>query len=175
MKSVFLLSALTFALIFGGLVVASHFLGRALPPSEPSAVAGGVESPETPAEAALPMAGCTGAWSDSEQLAAQRQALAVQEKSLAEARAQLVASATQLADARTRYTAAQERSAQKLAKMYEAMKPAKAAPILASLEMDIVLDILSRMKERQAARILAHMEAEYAAKISAQLRAQGVG
>jgi flagellar motility protein MotE (MotC chaperone) len=72
-------------------------------------------------------------------------------------------------------TQEQERSAGRLAKMYENMKPAQAAPILSALEMDVLLDIMTRMKERQAARILASMEAGLAARISTELSLGGQG
>jgi len=71
----------------------------------------------------------------------------------------------------------QDRDAQaaKLSKVYEAMKPASAAPILASLDLDIVLQILANMKDRQAAKILANMTPELAAEISTRLSAKGSG
>ena len=72
------------------------------------------------------------------------------------------------------YIEARERSAARLAKMYEAMKPAKAAPILAALDPDIVIEIMTRMKERQAAKILASMDAGLAAQISTRLSSKGV-
>ncbi len=69
----------------------------------------------------------------------------------------------------------QDRDAQaaKLSKVYEAMKPASAAPILASLDLDIVMSILSNMKDRQAAKILANMSPVLAAEISTRLSAKG--
>ncbi len=57
--------------------------------------------------------------------------------------------------------------------MYEAMPPAKAAPILAALAPDVTLDILRRMKERQAAAVLAAMDAGVAAQISTRLSMKG--
>ena len=41
--------------------------------------------------------------------------------------------------------------------------------------MKIVLDILGRMKEREAARILAKMDAGLAARISTELSSGGAG
>jgi len=59
--------------------------------------------------------------------------------------------------------------------MYEAMKPAKAAPILSSLDMEIILEIFDRMKEKPAAKILAYMDPGLAARISARLSLKGTG
>lgn len=54
----------------------------------------------------------------------------------------------------------------KLAKIYEAMKPREAAPILAKLDDDEVLEILMRMRQRNAASILSSMDSETAARLS---------
>ncbi len=67
----------------------------------------------------------------------------------------------------------QEEAASRLAKMYEAMKPQKAANILATMDRNVCLAILSRMKERQAAKVLSFMDAGLAAQISTRLSLQG--
>ena len=61
----------------------------------------------------------------------------------------------------------------KLAKMYEAMKPDKAAHILAALDRDVFLEIIARMKEAPAAKILSYMDAGLAAQLSTRLSLQG--
>ena len=71
------------------------------------------------------------------------------------------------------YIEERERSAAKLAKMYEAMKPAQAAPIISALELDIILDIMTRMKERPAAKILSNMDAGLAAQVSTRMSLKG--
>lgn len=71
------------------------------------------------------------------------------------------------------YTDERNQSVQKLAKVYEAMKPDKAAPILASMQIDEVLEIMSRMKERQAAKILTNMNTAMASEVSTRLGLRG--
>ena len=174
MKSVFVISAITFGLIFGGLALTSHHIAKTVSIT----TAGDLTTPGT---VCVGPSG-DGSQSDSErverttdELMALRQTLAVQERTLAAAQRNLAATVAKLDTAQQRYVIANERSARKLAKMYEAMKPAKAAPILASLDMDVVLEIITRMKERQAARILAQMDASLAAHISSRISTKGDG
>ena len=54
--------------------------------------------------------------------------------------------------------AADDARTQSLVKIYETMKPADAAQILGQLEMPILLQMLSRMKEAKTAPILAAMD-----------------
>jgi flagellar motility protein MotE (MotC chaperone) len=54
--------------------------------------------------------------------------------------------------------AADDARTQSLVKIYETMKPADAAQILSQLDMPIVLQMLSRMKEAKTAPILAAMD-----------------
>ena len=70
-------------------------------------------------------------------------------------------------------TEERERSVQKLAKVYESMKPDKAAPILATMELDEVLSIMSRIKDRQAAKILTNMNPLMASEISSRMGQKG--
>ena len=174
MKSVFVISAITFGLIYGGLALTSHHIAQtmkvAAPRREPAPRGTAVASDAAGAQRNLAPASRT-----TEELMAQRQTLVVQELTLAAAQRDLEATVAKLETAQQQYTAAKDRSARKLAKMYEAMKPAKAAPILASLDMDVVLDIIARMQERQSARILAQMHAGLAAHISARLSSKGDG
>jgi len=57
--------------------------------------------------------------------------------------------------------------------MYEAMKPQQAAPIISALDLDIILDIMSRIKDRQAAKILAKMDPGLAAQVSTRMSLKG--
>ena len=54
--------------------------------------------------------------------------------------------------------AADDARTQSLVKIYETMKPADAAQILSQLDMPIVLQMLSHMKEAKTAPILAAMD-----------------
>lgn len=167
MKSVLIISVVTFLLIFGGLAVLSGQLGGK---SVNSNVATG---PATTVDAELIMKGITAERTqlrqEKEELISLRQAVAVQEVVLEEGRRELSAIVREIVSQQRILDTDRERSAVRLAKMYESMKPAQAAPILSGLEMDIVLDVMNRMKEREAARILANMDATLAARISTQL------
>jgi hypothetical protein len=56
-----------------------------------------------------------------------------------------------------------------LAKIYEAMRPNEAAPILSKMDVDKVVQILLRMRQRNAAKILSSFDSDYAARISRKL------
>lgn len=172
MKSVIIISIVTFVLIFGGVVMVSHNLnqvamGGVLPDLAP-------EDYKAAERVFLDMAvERDRIQQEKESLLTLRQAVSVQEKVLEQGRAHLQAIISKLDAKQTEYIEERERSAAKLAKMYEAMKPAQAAPIISALELDIVLDIMTRMKERPAAKILAHMDAGLAAQVSTRMSLTG--
>ena len=56
-----------------------------------------------------------------------------------------------------------------LAKIYEAMRPDEAAPILVKMDVDKVVQILLRMRQRNAAKIMSSFDSDYAARISRKL------
>ena len=175
MKSIVIISIITFALIFGGIVVLSGVIPQARTAAAPAA---GL-TPEELASAERAFADLEverdRVQRDKEDLLTLRTRQAVEEKMLADQQALLQGMLDSLRVTTTGLDDTRARAADKLAKMYEAMKPDKAAPILATLEMDIVLDIIRRMKERPAARILANMDAGLAAQISARLSEKGIG
>ncbi len=175
MKSIVIISVITFALIFGGIVVLSGVIPQAR--TAAPAVAG--LTPEDLASAERAFADLEverdRVQRDKEDLLTLRTRQAVEEKMLADHQALLQGMLDSLRVTTIGLDDTHARAADKLAKLYEAMKPDKAAPILATLEMDIVLDIIRRMKERPAARILANMDAGLAAQISARLSGKGIG
>ena len=172
MKSVIIISVITFILIFGGVVLVSQNLnkvamGGVIPDLAP-------EDYNAAERVFLDMAvERDRIQQEKESLLALRQAVAVQEKVLEMGRAQLEIVISKLDAKQSEYIEERERSASKLAKMYEAMKPAQAAPIIGALELDIILDIMTRMKERPAAKILAHMDAGLAAQVSTRMSLKG--
>jgi len=172
MKSVLIISALTFTLIFGGVVLLSTQLNQAaIPPATPELTAVDYEGTERVfRDLAVERDRIQ---QEREDLVALRQATAAQQLILTQEREQLLEVIRQLEIRQQSYSAERDQSAAKLAKMYEAMKPAQAAPILSALELDIILDIMSRMKERPAAKILAHMDAGLAAQVSTRMSLQG--
>lgn len=56
-----------------------------------------------------------------------------------------------------------------LVKIYEKMKPKDAARIFNSLEMDILIDVASKIKEAKMAAILASMNSQRANKLTVEL------
>lgn len=67
------------------------------------------------------------------------------------------------------YNADQEKKLASLVKIYQDMKPKDAARIFEQLDIDILLDVVERMKERSVAPILAAMNPEKAKTITAEL------
>ncbi|WP_019831310.1 MotE family protein [Sphingomonas sp. PR090111-T3T-6A] len=53
-----------------------------------------------------------------------------------------------------------------LARIYQAMKPAKAAPIFEKLELDVQIEVARRMRDRSTALLLASMSPDGAAELS---------
>lgn len=174
MKSVLIISVITFALIFGGVVGISSQLNKA---------ANGGVNPELTANdyAAAERVFHDMAverdriQQDKEELLALSASVSAQEQVLELGRESLLAVIKKLEQKQLEYIEERERSVMKLAKMYEAMKPAQAAPIISGLEVDIILDIMARMKERPAAKILAKMDAGLAAQISTRMSLKGTG
>ncbi|MBU8871877.1 MAG: hypothetical protein KOO60_13505 [Gemmatimonadales bacterium] len=172
MKSVIIISVITFILIFGGVVLVSQNLskvamGGVIPDLAP-------EDYQAAERVFLDMAlERDRIQQEKESLLALRQTVAVQEKVLEQGRAHLQAVISKLDAKQTEYIEERERSAAKLAKMYEAMKPAQAAPIISALELDIILDIMIRMKERPAAKILSKMDPGLAAQVSTRMSLKG--
>ena len=66
---------------------------------------------------------------------------------------------------------AQAKSTKKLAKMYEAMPAKEAASILSGMDMEIVLGVLKQMKERPAAKVMAALDPARAAALSSLMSA----
>ena len=54
-------------------------------------------------------------------------------------------------------------------KIYENMKPQDAAPILQQMEMDVLLEVIGRMREQKSAMVLAQMDPAKARDVTLQL------
>jgi flagellar motility protein MotE (MotC chaperone) len=67
------------------------------------------------------------------------------------------------------YDQEQENKLKSLVKIYETMKPKDAARIFEQLDMDILLDVVERMKEAKVAPILSAMNPEKAKTVTAEL------
>ena len=175
MKTILIVSTLTFLVLFGTIIMTSGMLenavtGRLGELLAPVTGGGDKTLDETLGRLALERDALQ---RQREELALRGSALDVEQKAFDEAQTRLQALATQIAAAQGVLEATHDAEIVKLAKVYEAMKPASAAPILASLDMEIVLEIMSRLKDRQAARILAFMTPALAAEISARMSPSG--
>lgn len=172
MKTVAVISVITFVLIFGGVLFISMQLSQSA-----QAVALPELAPEDYEAAERVFADMAverdRIQREKEELVLLRQNVAVQEKVLDDSRKQLEAVIAKLESKQVAYVEEREKSAARLAKMYEAMKPDQAAPIMGALELEIVLEIMARMKERPAAKILSKMDPGFAAQVSTHLSARG--
>ncbi|HOX26437.1 MAG TPA: hypothetical protein PLL30_07625 [Candidatus Krumholzibacteria bacterium] len=170
MKSVAVISSVTFLLIFGGIAALSYQLGGStrggtdLALEEPAA--GGRLLRDAAAERDRLQR-------EREHLAGLQQSQAAREAVMGQVHEQLLGIVGRLEATQAEFVAEQSAAADRLAKMYEAMKPEKAASILATMDPEVSLAILARMKERQAARVLSFMEPGLAAQISTRLSLQG--
>lgn len=169
MKSVAIISTVTFLLIFGGVAALSLQLsgkdgGHGL--DDPGSIAANqrllrnleVERDRVQRE--------------HEELAGFRSQQAAREVLMEQVHTQLLEVVGEIEKKQQDYVAEQAAAADRLAKMYEAMKPDKAARILASMDMEVTLAIISRMKERPAAKVLSYMDAGLAAQLSTRLSLQ---
>ncbi len=166
MKSVLIISGVTFLLIFGGIAVMSLQLGQQNQSAEdldPTDQAAGERLLRDVAEERDRIQG------EREYLAGLNQSQAAQAYLMEQVHTQLMETVSRLDERQEVFIDEQSAAADKLAKMYEAMKPQRAAVIISALDMDIALSILSRMKERSAARVLGFMDAGQAAQISTRL------
>ncbi len=101
-----------------------------------------------------------------EQLADLTEAMALQQAVISEEFNKLKSMRSRIGDAIGQVEAGKMKSVKKLAKMYEAMPAKEAAAILSGMDVDIVLDVLSFMKERPAAKVLAALDPARAAALS---------
>src|SRR5690606_29592526 len=67
------------------------------------------------------------------------------------------------------YKTTNDNRLQNLVKIYETMKPKEAAQILEGLDMPILLQVLSRIKQMRAAPIIAQMNPQKAREITEML------
>ncbi len=176
-KSIAIISSLTFLVIFGVILITNGLFQDAMSELSLSASTGDEEiDPEAAALIFANLARETDKLQrESESLIGYQTVFEIEEKNLVDREQKIISMLTDLETLQLSYNQDRDAQAAKLSKVYEAMKPASAAPILASLDLDIVLQILANMKDRQAAKILANMTPELAAEISTRLSAKGSG
>ena len=103
------------------------------------------------------------------QLAAREQKLALFETDVTAKVTSLEALEKRLADKVKASNVAMDNAAQSLAKVYAAMKPQEAAPILERLDEETVIRIFGRMKEKQIGEILPLMARDKAIVLTRSL------
>jgi len=174
MKSVLIVSMVTFSLIFGIILVSTGLLEDALHISLPAPL-GPISDEELATErlkASLD-AQRTHVQTSTEWMLTLQTGFDVENAVMLEQQVRIQAMISELAAAQATFGEEREASMARLAKVYGAMKPAKAAPILETLDPDTVIEIVSRMKERQAAKVLAAMNAAMASEISQRMSLKG--
>lgn len=102
-------------------------------------------------------------------VAAREEKLALYEKDVTDKIVQLEQVGKTLKDELKKSSAASDEAAASLAKVYGAMKPADAAPILDQLDEATALRILTRMKEKQVGEILPLMKRDRAIVLTRSL------
>lgn len=118
-----------------------------------------------------------------EKLSARRDALDKREREL-DLRENLLAAAEKRLDAKLgelkkvqgtvtgllkKHDTEEEAKLAQLVKMYEVMKPKEAAAIFEKLDMDVLLDVIERMREQKSGPIIAKMDPSKAEKLTAAL------
>lgn len=174
MKSLIVVSAITFTLIFGIILVTTGLLESAVHLAMPRTP--GVKSDEQ--LAAERIKATLDSERDhiqisSERLLTLKTTFDVEEAVLLTQQQKIQQMITELRTVQADFTEEREVSVARLAKVYGAMKPDKAAPILETLHPDIVLEIVSRMKDRQAAKVLSFMDRALASEISSRMSRKG--
>jgi flagellar motility protein MotE (MotC chaperone) len=100
----------------------------------------------------------------------EREALvAAAEQKMDQKMAELKAMQSTLQDLLKKRSDAEEAQLQSLVKIYENMKPKAAAGVFEELDMDILLEVVARMKERKVAPILAMMTPTKAKELTFEL------
>ncbi|MFH1158855.1 MAG: flagellar protein FlbB [Pseudomonadota bacterium] len=79
---------------------------------------------------------------------------------------------SELEDLLNRQQNIQDERISSLVKIYENMKPQLAARIFDTLEMEVMLSVISKMSERKSSPILANMDPEKARQVTIQLAEQ---
>jgi flagellar motility protein MotE (MotC chaperone) len=169
MKSILIISSVTFLLIFGGIAIMSLNLNVPGPAAQRDPL-DAAASVRLVRESAIERDRLQ---REHESLAGLRQSQAAQELVMSQVHDRLLEILGRLEEQQATFIFEQDAAAERLAKMYEAMKPDKAAEILSTLDLEVTLAIFGRMKERQAARILSFMNPGRAAQISTRLSLQG--
>jgi flagellar motility protein MotE (MotC chaperone) len=103
------------------------------------------------------------------ELEARERQLAVAEQRIDQKIAELAALQARIEELLQAYDAQEDEQLMSLVKIYETMKPKDAAPIFNSLDLEILLEIISRMSNIRSAPILAQMDPLRAQQVTEEL------
>jgi len=106
------------------------------------------------------------------QIITQEALLSVTEEKVEKKIQQLHSLRKELEDLLGKQSNIQESRMRSLVKIYGNMKPKDAARIMNTLEMDVLLNVLSRMSERKSAPIMANMDPERAREVTLEIAKQ---
>jgi flagellar motility protein MotE (MotC chaperone) len=110
---------------------------------------------------------------EKEKVLAQREALIdAGEKEIGKKYDELTALRNEIQELLKKQSAEESARIASLVKIYEGMKAKDAARIFNTLDMDILLDVVSKMSERKSAPIIAEMDAERARALTTLLAEQ---
>lgn len=104
-----------------------------------------------------------------QELEARERQLAVAEARIDQKIAELAALQQQIETLLLEYDSQEDEQLMSLVKIYETMKPKDAAPIFNTLDMEILLEIISRMSNIRSAPILAQMDPLRAQQVTEEL------
>lgn len=104
-----------------------------------------------------------------QELEARERQLAVAEARIDQKIAELAALQQQIEALLLEYDSQEDEQLMSLVKIYETMKPKDAAPIFNTLDMEILLEIISRMSNIRSAPILAQMDPLRAQQVTEEL------
>jgi flagellar motility protein MotE (MotC chaperone) len=74
-----------------------------------------------------------------------------------------------LQDEQERMRTERDRELNHVVKVYEAMSPEEAAPLVETMDEEIVVELLSRMKGKKAGRVLEYVDKDRAVQITERL------
>lgn len=110
--------------------------------------------------------------SQKRELAVREALLKTAEQEIDQKYQELVSLREEIQELLVQQTDEEKRRIASLVKIYEGMKPKDAARIFNTLDLDILLDVVSKMSERKSAPILAAMTAERARSLTIMLAEQ---
>lgn len=106
------------------------------------------------------------------EMAVREALLKAAEKELDQKYKELVSLRTEIQDLLKEQTEEEKKRTASLVKIYEGMKPKDAARIFNTLDMDVLLNVVSRMSERKSAPIIASMDPARARSLTIMLMEQ---